>query len=311
MISHSSNTHLHPSSTNALDPNTPQSSQHSPKITNGLHSLDVHSLCHFIAQYIVQKVIITDALIYFVPSVEFIALELKQTSTTSTNEITVPLVEKFLLYIYNLCQLEYECLISSVIYLKRMEKISEGKFRLTKSNWKISLLLCLMTSSKMLDDFSMENRDFTIAFDLICLSQMNQLEILFLDLLQYQLIIPIKEYQECFHEAILMKNRSDKAVLHQTKILKHPQSPSSFSPRSRPSPKTPIQLKPPQSSHPQQVSPQSVTLTSSFDVSPSPLSLPTSSSPLFDSIEFLSLTLLRNSSISGILLSCFERDDDL
>jgi hypothetical protein len=286
-------------------------------MTNDLHCLDIHSLCHYIAQYIVQKVIITDALIYFVPSVEYLSFEItkkpssssKTSIPLSTNEITITLVEKFCLYLFNLCQLEYECLVSAFIYLKRMEKFSKGKFRLTKLNWKISLLLCLMTSSKMLDDFSMENRDFTIAFDLISLSQMNQLEIQFLNLLQYQLIIPLTEYQECYQEIIVMKNRTDQNVSLQIDSLTLPPVP----PRaSRPSPKSTAQLKPPQSAKPQQVSPQSVT-SSSFE-SPSPLSLSysssSSSSPFFDSIELISLSL-RHSSISEILLSCFERDDDL
>ena len=270
-----------------------------------LYCLDSNILCHFIAQYIVQRVNMTDSLINFTPSVEFHLFEIPKPSS-SKNEITITLVEKFCFYLLNLCQLEYECLISAFIYLKRMEKLSNHKFRFTKLNWKISLLLCLMISSKMLDDFSMENRDFTIAFDTISLQQMNQLEILFLEILQFKLLIPLKEYQDCYHEiCIFLKNGTEDQNIFLHIDSQH--SPSLTPSAPRLSTKSPSQqLKPQQSSSLEQVSPQSVA-SSSFESSP-PLS--SSTSPLFDSIEFLSVTL-RPSSISDFIFSLFERDDPL
>lgn len=258
-----------------------------------LHSLEPRCICHLIAEYIVESVKKTESLPYYVPSVDYLSLEIKKST-----DMSVEHVEKLCSYLFNICQLEYECLVSILIYLQRMEKLSPGKFRLTRSNWKISLLLCTMTSSKMLDDFSMENRDFSIAFDVVTLPQLNHFEVLFLDMLQYHLCISIDEYQTCYDDLVSRKKIAEGVNVS---LLQFQPLPSlNDSPKILRKPSLDVQTKS-QTPNSQLVSPQSITSSSSFD---SPSFSPTA---FVHPIELLSMTL-RHTSISEMLFSCFERD---
>lgn len=61
----------------------------------------------------------------------------------------------------------------------------------------------------MFDDFSMENRDFTIAFNEISLQRLNELEIIFLNIFQFNMNISIEEYFENEKEFLLQINHQE------------------------------------------------------------------------------------------------------
>ena len=79
-------------------------------------------------------------------------------------ELKVPQIEVvvgFFKQIYKKSQLESECIIMSLIYLERLIKDTRGRLCIRYDNWKPILFACLVMSSKVWDDMSMWNADFS------------------------------------------------------------------------------------------------------------------------------------------------------
>jgi hypothetical protein len=98
--------------------------------------------------------------------------------------------------------LEVNCIIMSLIYVERLIRKTQGRMRPTPKNWMSVLFACMLLSSKVWDDLSMWNVDFSrigglqdITFNL---KRINQLEVALLSCLQYSVQVPASEYAKYY-----------------------------------------------------------------------------------------------------------------
>lgn len=76
--------------------------------------------------------------------------------------------------------MEYECIVISLVYVRRLIKKSDGQFALLSDNWKGVILACIVLSNKVWDDFHMSNQDYCHVFKGLTLERVNALELLLL-----------------------------------------------------------------------------------------------------------------------------------
>jgi hypothetical protein len=133
----------------------------------------------------------------------------------SLDEITL-----FYRFIFNKAQLESDCIIMSLIYVEKLIKDTNGGVRPTVKNWKSVLFSCMILSSKVWDDLSMWNVDFTQACPSgvsFTLQRINQLELALLNALKYNVKVPASEYAKYYFLMRSMMIRSGLAGPEVTK----------------------------------------------------------------------------------------------
>jgi hypothetical protein len=86
-------------------------------------------------------------------------------------------VREYFKNIFSRSQLESECIIMTLIYIERLIKCTTGRLYIRHDNWKSIVFSTLMMSSKVWDDLSMWNVDFSQATRGFTLSHVNELEI--------------------------------------------------------------------------------------------------------------------------------------
>jgi hypothetical protein len=98
-------------------------------------------------------------------------------------------------------QMETDCIIMSLIYVEGLIKRTNGDLRPRASNWRSLLFSCMILSSKVWDDLSMWNVDFSqscppgVSFPL---KRINQLELAVLNALTFQVKVPASEYAKYY-----------------------------------------------------------------------------------------------------------------
>lgn len=98
-------------------------------------------------------------------------------------------------------QMELDCIVISLIYIERLIKLTDGKLKPTPTNWKSLLFSCMVLSSKVWDDLSMWNADFSkigpggMTFSL---RRTNELEIALLTALEYKTKVGASEYAKYY-----------------------------------------------------------------------------------------------------------------
>jgi len=98
-------------------------------------------------------------------------------------------------------QMEVECIIISLIYVERLVKMTNGKLIPRPENWRSVLFSCMVLASKVWDDLSMWNCDFSkigpsgMTFTL---SRTNELEIELLRTLRYSVKVEASEYAKYY-----------------------------------------------------------------------------------------------------------------
>lgn len=92
-------------------------------------------------------------------------------------------------------------MIIALIYLERMSKATNNKFRICTKNWRYSLFACMMLSSKIWDDFSLTNYQYSNIFSNLGLKKINQLEIELLLMLEFSIGVSSEEYYQ-YHNSI-------------------------------------------------------------------------------------------------------------
>ena len=93
---------------------------------------------------------------------------------------TVPTAQQISNFVAKLCndtQMEYECIIISLIYVRRLIKKSEGKLVMLQENWKGIILSCIVLANKVWDDFHMQNLDYCYVFNGLTVQRVNALEL--------------------------------------------------------------------------------------------------------------------------------------
>jgi len=114
-------------------------------------------------------------------------------STPSLNTIV-----DFFKLIYSKSQLECECIIISLIYIERLVKKTQGRFVLKINNWRSCVFACLMMASKVWDDLSMWNIDFSHVSSSFDLNRVNDLELCLLSTLKYYIKVSASEYAKYY-----------------------------------------------------------------------------------------------------------------
>lgn len=103
--------------------------------------------------------------------------------------------------VFYAAKMEPDCLIITLIYIERLIKTTDGKLRPRTSNWRSILFSCMVLASKVWDDLSMWNIDFSetcptgVQFSL---QRINELEIALLTTLDYEVKVPAGEYAKYY-----------------------------------------------------------------------------------------------------------------
>lgn len=95
-------------------------------------------------------------------------------------------------------QMESECIIMSLIYIERLIKVTKGRFCLRFDNWRSTSFACMIMASKVWDDLSMWNVDFSQISESFDLQRINELELAMLEALNYEVKVPAGEYAKYY-----------------------------------------------------------------------------------------------------------------
>jgi Cyclin, N-terminal domain len=121
-----------------------------------------------------------------------------------SSTLPIPALEQITTFyrdVFQRAQMEYDCIIISLIYVERLIKISYGGLRPRACNWRSILFSCMVLASKVWDDLSMWNKDFSqtcpngVKFSL---KRINELEVAILSALSYKVKVPASEYAKYY-----------------------------------------------------------------------------------------------------------------
>ena len=105
---------------------------------------------------------------------------------------------------YRRSQMEHDTIITSLIYVERVIKSTNGLLTPNTENWRSLLFACMVLASKVWDDLSMWNVDFsnvsahTAGLSSFTLRRINQLEIELLKCLKFDVRVPAGEYAKYY-----------------------------------------------------------------------------------------------------------------
>ena len=98
-------------------------------------------------------------------------------------------------------QMEVDCIIISLIYIERLIKMTCGSLTPRANNWRSILFSCMVLASKVWDDLSMWNCDFSKIGPLgvtFSLARTNELEVALLRALEYKVKVGASEYAKYY-----------------------------------------------------------------------------------------------------------------
>lgn len=117
---------------------------------------------------------------------------------------SVPSLEQITTFyrdVFQRAQMEYDCIIISLIYVERLVKTTKGALRPRAENWRSILFSCMVLASKVWDDLSMWNADFSATCPTgvkFPLKRINELELAILSALSYRVKVPASEYAKYY-----------------------------------------------------------------------------------------------------------------
>jgi hypothetical protein len=115
-----------------------------------------------------------------------------------------PLLDEITMFfrdVFRRAQMEPDCIIMSLIYVERLIKCTNGALRPRTCNWRSILFSCMVLSSKVWDDLSMWNADFSTVCPTgveFTLQRINELELAILSTLKYIVKVPASEYAKYY-----------------------------------------------------------------------------------------------------------------
>lgn len=145
-------------------------------------------------------------------SIEALSLESAEAAVPSLDAIT-----NFYRDVFRRSQMESDCIIMSLIYVERLIKATNGGVRPRVSNWRSILFSSMIMSSKVWDDLSMWNADFSqtcpagVTFSL---QRINELELAMLGCLKYNVKVLASEYAKYYFLLRSMLIKSGLADTH-------------------------------------------------------------------------------------------------
>ena len=118
----------------------------------------------------------------------------------------------FIEALYNCVQFSAECCIISLIYINRI--IALTGLSLQTTNWRPLVFVSLMISQKIWDDKYLSNGDFSYIYPFFEKSQLNILEMKFLEMIQYNVYVKLSVYMTFYLElkSLVHENIVNKAL---------------------------------------------------------------------------------------------------
>lgn len=107
-------------------------------------------------------------------------------------------ISGFIEAIYNLAQFSAECCVICLVYINRINAMTE--MPLLPTTWRPLVIISLMIAQKMWDDKYLSNADFHYIYPFFDSQQFNMLEIKFLDLIEYNTHIKLSIYTRYYLE---------------------------------------------------------------------------------------------------------------
>ena len=121
----------------------------------------------------------------------------------------------FMADIIILTKMEKEVVVLSLIYIERL--IYNTGLLLTSRNWRRILLTSMIIASKIWDDNSFENGNFSQVYANLGINEINTLERIFLELINYKVYVKQSEY---FKYLMLIKEIALKYSYNGREIIK-------------------------------------------------------------------------------------------
>lgn len=122
----------------------------------------------------------------------------------AATEVVVPSLDTITAFyrnVFSRAQMETDCIIMSLIYVERLIKVTSGVLRPRRSNWRSLLFSCMILSSKVWDDLSMWNSDFSQTCPVgvhFSVKRINELELAILKALGYKVKVLASEYAKYY-----------------------------------------------------------------------------------------------------------------
>ncbi|OQR86267.1 cyclin-Y-like protein [Achlya hypogyna] len=142
----------------------------------------------------------------------FLSIEALQ--ATSLKKLPLPSVDDIVAFMHQVhtkAQMESECIIMSLIYVERLLQATMGKgLQIHAGNWHAIVFSSMVMASKVWDDLSMCNADFSkICHVTFPLRRINTLELLYLDAVEYNVRVSAASYAKYyFHLRTIYKSLS-------------------------------------------------------------------------------------------------------
>mmetsp|Transcript_2242 Transcript_2242/g.3145 ORF Transcript_2242/g.3145 Transcript_2242/m.3145 type:complete len:787 (+) Transcript_2242:88-2448(+) len=135
----------------------------------------------------------------------------QQLQLNNSANMKIPSLDEICMFyqdFYKRSQMEHDTIIMSLIYVERLIKETHGALSPTPQNWMSVLFSCMVLASKVWDDLSMWNIDFSnvcgrhgrkcVAFAPFTLRRINQLEVAVLKALNFCVRVPASEYAKYY-----------------------------------------------------------------------------------------------------------------
>ncbi|RLN91617.1 hypothetical protein BBJ28_00010788 [Nothophytophthora sp. Chile5] len=107
-------------------------------------------------------------------------------------------IGSFIKHVFARAQMESECIIMSLVYVERLLKATSGALTLRAENWRRLLFCSMVMASKVWDDLSMSNADFSKIWPELALKEMNELELAYLSAVEYNVRVSAASYAKYY-----------------------------------------------------------------------------------------------------------------
>lgn len=125
----------------------------------------------------------------------------RATAAATTPVVIVPPLKEigaFIKHVFSRAQMESECIIMSLVYVERLLKATSGALQLRGSNWRAILFCSMVMASKVWDDLSMCNADFSKIWPELSLKEINELELAYLSAVEYNVRVSAVSYAKYY-----------------------------------------------------------------------------------------------------------------
>lgn len=119
---------------------------------------------------------------------------LSRSSTLCAHSMTAPSFRKFLCCLF----FRPECCIIGLVFINRLIAFTE--LPLQPTNWRPLILCALLVAQKVWDDRYLSNSDFAFIYPFFVTEEINRLEMKFLELLQYNVVVKSALYAKYYFE---------------------------------------------------------------------------------------------------------------